>query len=472
MPHPTLSVSFLPSIACRLAASLLLASIGWNAGAEIIPLPADGSDLVGEIRWATARQEDTLIDIAHALSVGQDEIVMANPTVDRWLPKAGTRVLIPRRFLLPDAPRAGIVVNVPEMRLYYYPAKFTTKKVTVVPKAKVKGKTAATKQEVLTVASPATEVITYPVSIGRMDWRTPLGATRVVQKVKDPVWIPPETIKREHAADGDILPDVVPAGPNNPLGAFAMKLGVAGYLIHGTGVDKADGIGMRVTHGCIRMYPEDIARLFPIVNVNTPVHLVNQPIKLGWQGGALYMEVQQPLDEDRMEYGQLLSMAMDLIRRKIADRPVMLDGGAIQAALRQPSGIPVAISRTGAPGVQQALPQSEPAYPPPQAAEPPVAEELTPEMQSPPPIAYPGDPEPQVQPVQGEPAYEGYSVQEPAGQGYTSGETTGQEDYGYGQSAPKITNQPAPLDYPDPYGEEENEAAPQQQEAPVAEPPG
>lgn len=460
MPHRTQAT--LPRTARRWAASLLLA-LSWSARAEIIPLPTDGSDLVGEIRYTQARQEDTLIDIAHAFSVGQDEIVMANPTVDRWLPKGGTRVVIPRRFILPDAPRAGIVVNVPEMRLYYYPAKYTSKTVTVAPKPGAKGKTAAPRQQVQTVAGPATELITYPVSIGRMDWRTPLGATRVVQKVKDPVWTPPETIKREHAANGDFLPNVVPAGPNNPLGAFAMKLGVAGYLIHGTGQDKADGIGMRVTHGCIRMYPEDIARLFPVVNVNTPVYLVNQPIKLGWQGSTLYMEVQQPLDEDRMAYGQLLASAMELIRKKIADRPVVLDEGALQAALRQPSGIPVAISGSPQPALQAApegvapAPVAYPAYP----AEAP----------EPPPVAYPNDPAEPPQASPGEANYPGYPSQEDSGPGHA-----GAERYGQFAPAAPVEAPPASQDtaYPDPYADGEEETVPDQepQGTALSEPPG
>jgi L,D-transpeptidase ErfK/SrfK len=310
-----------------------------NAMAELFNLPIDGSDLIGEIRHTKARQEDTLIDIAREFSVGQDEIVMANPEVDRWLPGKDTDVLIPRRFILPEAARVGIVVNIPEMRLYYYPNP---------------GK------------SRATSVITYPISIGRMDWRTPLGVTRVIQKVKDPVWTPPESIKREHARDGDFLPDVVPAGPMNPLGKFALKLGVTGYLIHGTGIDKAYGIGMRVTHGCIRMYPEDIAQLFPEVDVGTSVNLVNQPVKLGWSGGSLYIEVHQPLDEDTMSYEQLLDEAMQLITRKTANKSVLLNGAALKSALQKPSGIPVVISKNPEPESVE-MPVPTPSFPAPEA---------------------------------------------------------------------------------------------------------
>jgi L,D-transpeptidase ErfK/SrfK len=372
----------------------LAAALLWlgppAAYGEAFPLPADGSDLVGEIRYTRARHEDTLIDIARSFSVGQDEMAMANPAVDTWLPGEGAQVVIPRRFVLPGAPRAGIVVNVPEMRLYYYPVKYAAiarKKPAPSPKPKsgAKGKAAPppkAPEPATGMGEPigqAAQVITYPVSMGRMDWNTPLGKTRVVQKVQNPVWTPPESIKREHALKGDILPDVVPAGPNNPLGLFAMKLGVPGYLIHGTeSADKTKpfGIGMRVTHGCMRMYNEDVAALFPQVAVGTPVYLVNQPVKLGWQGGTLYMEVSQPLDEDvgipsewgddaiddsnwskdkikdvrakkdAMKSAYLLKLATGLIGKESARHPaVQLDNAAVRSAVVKPNGIPIAIGK-------------------------------------------------------------------------------------------------------------------------------
>lgn len=343
------TMSSMRSMRC-LIGSACFAFLPLSAFAEVYSVPPPGSDLIGEIRYTKAQHEDTLIDIAREFSLGQDEIVMANPKVDRWLPGEGKEVLVPRRFILPEAPRIGIVVNIPEMRLYYYPD-------------------AGAK-------TPATRVITYPISIGRMDWRTPLGATKVVSKVRDPSWRPPATIKAEHAKDGDFLPDVVPPGPNNPLGRYAMKLGVPGYLIHGTGVDKAYGIGMRVTHGCIRMYPEDIEKLFPMVGVGAAVRLVNQPIKLGWVGDDLYIEVSQPLDEDRMSYQQLLASALTQIEKKTAKRPVSVDGEALKTALKEPSGIPVRISGGAASQSVQTPPaeyQPEAVASPPQEFQPETA---------------------------------------------------------------------------------------------------
>jgi L,D-transpeptidase ErfK/SrfK len=371
-----------------------------HGGTQVFRLAADGGDLIGDIQYVTARQQDSLHDIACRYNIGVEEIFMANDpaNIDHWSPGEGTRVLVPQRFILPGAPRAGIVVNIPEMRLYFYPVKYATIVKKSAPKAKSgKGKSGAkakavpprAPESVTEVGEPiskAVEVITYPISMGRMDWRTPVGKTRIAQKVKDPTWTPPESIRREHAAKGDILPAVVPAGPDNPLGAFAMKLGVPGYLIHGTEQNyKSFGIGMRVTHGCMRMYNEDVARLFPLVSVGTPVYLVNQPVKLGWQGGRLYMELSQPLDEDvgippekdeedmtqaelareeaktpeqraaerkgknarRSAY--LEKLAMNLIQKENAKRPILLDREALRQAIEQPTGLPVEIGKEAVP---------------------------------------------------------------------------------------------------------------------------
>ncbi|NBS17284.1 MAG: hypothetical protein EBS79_10360, partial [Gammaproteobacteria bacterium] len=233
------------------------------------------------------------------------------------------------------------------------------------------------------------EVITYPVSMGRMDWRTPIGKTSVVHKQKDPSWTPPASIKREHAAKGDPLPDVVPPGPDNPLGKFAMRLGVAGYLIHGTDAAKADGIGMRVTHGCMRMYNEDIAKLFPLIPVGSPVYLVNQPIKLGYKDGKLYMEVSQPLDEDvgisphdpddniskeqlqREEDKRsrfLLRLAQNEIDKEREKTGADVSMEKVRRAVEKPTGIPVVIGGVGS-GWEQSAASDEGLAPPSHAAE-------------------------------------------------------------------------------------------------------
>jgi L,D-transpeptidase ErfK/SrfK len=247
--------------------ALFLALLPLGAVAEVYDLPPEGNDVVGALTTVTAREEDTLLDIARRHGLGYEDIVRANPDVDTWLPGEGTEVTLPTRYVLPPGPRNGVVLNLAEYRLYYYP----------------------TPEE----GKPAV-VMTYPISIGRMDWETPLGRTTIISKVKNPSWYPPESIRAEHAADGDPLPRIVPAGPQNPLGDYAMRLGLPGYLIHGT--NRPDGVGMRVTHGCIRMFPEDIDYLFGRVNVSTAVRIINEPVKIGWNADELVIEVHETLE--------------------------------------------------------------------------------------------------------------------------------------------------------------------------------
>jgi L,D-transpeptidase ErfK/SrfK len=243
---------------------LALFGLAAAAGAREFTL-AEQQELIGETTIVAARYEDTFVSLAREHNVGFEALRRANPDVDEWLPGEGTQIVIPTRFVLPRAAREGIVVNVAELRLYYFPARDDGR------------------------------VITHPISIGRMDWSTPVGKTTVVSKVANPSWYPPESIREEHLARNDPLPLVVPPGPDNPLGAHALRLGLAGYLIHGT--NKPSGVGMRVTHGCIRMFPEDIEALFKTVAPGTPVRIVNQPYKLGWGSDGLYLEAHPPLAE-------------------------------------------------------------------------------------------------------------------------------------------------------------------------------
>lgn len=291
---------------CATLSGLLLAS----AVAEARTYALNG-DVVGEIVLVSTVRKDTIADIARTYSQGYREMRMANPTVDPWLAGEDTEVIIPSLYVLPVAARDGIVINVPEMRLYYY------------PKAK--------KGEARVVAS-------YPISIGRQDWSTPHGATRVESKVKDPSWTPPASIRKEHAAEGDILPAVVPPGPDNPLGAYALRLGIKGYLIHGT--DKPYGIGMRVTHGCMRLYPEDIERVFHSVPVGTAVRLVNEPFKLGVADGRLYLEVHPPLEEDRKKFETRFAHVVKLITARYGALDLALDWQALRTAVYRADGVP------------------------------------------------------------------------------------------------------------------------------------
>ncbi len=236
------------------------------------PFDPKKTGVLGEVQVTQSRHEDTLADIARRFDVGYDELIRANPGVDPWLPGEGTRIILPTQWVLPDAPAEGVVVNVAAMRLFYFPK----------PK---KGE-----QRV---------VITYPIGVGKVGWATPIGSTTVVSKRKDPMWTPPDSVRKEHAKKGDPLPARVPAGPDNPLGAYAMNLGWPSYLIHGT--NKPPGVGMRASHGCIRLYPEDIAALFPTIAIGTKVTVVNQPLLYRWQGNNLYVQSYPPVVEGEDE---------------------------------------------------------------------------------------------------------------------------------------------------------------------------
>ncbi len=300
--------------------------------AQSFELAANGDSVLGSLSLTTSRHEDTISDLAWAYDQGFLEMRSANPTVDTWLPGEGTEIIVPTHYVLPQTARDGIIINVPEMRLYYYP------------------KVARGQKQ---------NVVTYPISIGRQDWATPHGSTRIVSKVKNPTWTPPESIKREHALEGDILPDVVPAGPDNPLGAYKMGLGISGYLIHGT--NKPYGLGMRVTHGCIRLYPKDIEQLFAMTPVNTKVTIVNQPYKAGWRNGDLYLEVHTPLEEEadkkQSNYQRLvdtISKATNSHKENKERANVKVDWNRVREVMADARGIPVLISLRA--GAQDTLP--------------------------------------------------------------------------------------------------------------------
>jgi len=280
-------------------------------------LPPADIDLIGAITTVEATHEETLLDIARAHNVGFDDIVSANPDLDPWIPGEGATVVLPTRFILPRAPREGMVLNLPELRMYYYPKP---------------------------VNGEAPVVVTYPISIGRMDWQTPMGQTKVVKKVRNPSWYPPESIRKEHAEDGDPLPKIVPAGPNNPLGAFAMRLGIPGYLIHST--NKPAGVGMRVTHGCIRMYPEDIEVLFEQIPVGEKVLIINQPYKVGWSLDGLYLEAHQPLEEDAETLGKDMTSVTEMLVAATARRNGPVDWDLVRTIFDSANGVPGRMSES------------------------------------------------------------------------------------------------------------------------------
>ena len=238
--------------------------------AATFELPLEGQDVIGAISMVIATHDDTLIDIARRHGLGYQDIVRANPNINIWVPGEGTEVILPSRFILPPGPRTGLVLNLAEYRMYYYPEP---------------------------AAGESAKVYTFPMSIGRMDWETPLGRTQIVAMAKNPTWYPPQSVRDEHAAEGDPLPRVVPPGPKNPLGTRALRLGMPGYLIHGT--NRPAGVGMRVSHGCIRMLPEDVELLFDLIHVKAEVRIIDMPMKMGWDGEYIIAEAHQLLESSQ-----------------------------------------------------------------------------------------------------------------------------------------------------------------------------
>ena len=290
-------------------------------------LTDSNQDVIGQVQVTVASKSDTLLDIARRFNVGYEEIERANPGVDMWLPGAGKRIVVPTQFVLPAAPREGIVIDVAALRLYYFPAH-----------------------------RPGTplEVYTHPIGIGKDGWTTPEGVTKVTMRVKDPVWHPSEALRRDHFNDnGEVVPAVVPAGPDNPLGKYEFKLGWPSYLIHGT--NKPYGIGLRSSHGCVRLYPEDIEKLYAMVPIGTPVRVVNQPFLFGWQEQQLYLQAYPILDDDkrdwkRAQHALIQHMMPQHVRTAMQRSSVSIDWQRVSALATAPRGVPVPVSGAGADG--------------------------------------------------------------------------------------------------------------------------
>lgn len=298
-------------------ASLLAYSLLAPCHAEELSLPLSKSEsVIGGVHYTRVWHGDSLLDIARTFDIGYNQIIRANPTLNRWVPRIGAEVTIPSMYILPTGERRGIVLNLAELRLYYYPPG---------------GKT----------------VHTFPVSVGDYDWRTPLGRTKVVAKQVDPPWYPPKSIRAEHLESGEELPTMIPGGdPDNPLGHFALKLGISGYLIHGTDPRRSFGIGMRVSHGCIRLYPEDIETLYSLIAVGTSVAIIDQPIKAGWREDQLFLEVHHPFEEEGGD--DSVEPTLDDVITAISpfiSLGFQVDADGVDMALRLGDGIPVPIGR-------------------------------------------------------------------------------------------------------------------------------
>jgi L,D-transpeptidase ErfK/SrfK len=240
--------------------------------ATVYKLGPAGDDLIGKVASAVVQEGEDFNKIAHQYDVGYFELVKANPEVDPVKPEVGTVLIIPTRYILPNAPREGVVINLAEMRLYYFPKN-------------------------------SQEVWTFPVGIGRQGSQTPNGYMTVLEHMDHPAWHSPESIRIERAKEGIIIPKVVPPGPENPLGEYALRLSLRTYLIHGT--NDNSGVGRRSSSGCIRMYPEDIEKLYRTIKNGDAILVINDPYKLGRHDGYVYVEGHLPLQEVIGEFKNL-----------------------------------------------------------------------------------------------------------------------------------------------------------------------
>lgn len=289
--------------------------------------PAEALTVIGSPQPYTIAKGDTLLDVARHVGLGVNEVKDAFAGVDLWLPPAGQTLPLPTWWVLPESDHQGIVVNIPEMRLYYFP-----------PSRGAQG-----------------TVITYPVGLGRDDWQTPVGRFKVTEKTVDPTWVIPESIRAEHIRERGDPRKLIPGGdPDNPLGRYRMRLTLPLYGIHGTNIPW--GVGMQVSHGCIRLYPEDIERFFPLVPVGTSGEFVYQPVKVGARQGRIFIEVHRSIYDDNYDYW---NEARELIRNKGWDDYV--DWGRVAEALDRKTGVPTRVSdssllpsRPRAPGVTEA----------------------------------------------------------------------------------------------------------------------
>jgi L,D-transpeptidase ErfK/SrfK len=234
---------------------------------------APDDDVIGTVQIVKTSKEDTLTDIARRFNVGYEEILRANPKVDPWLPGADRPIVVPTQFVIPNAPRTGVVINIAAMRLFYFPPH---------------------------KSGEPQVVITHPIGIGKMGWATPEGVTKIVRRQADPTWRVPPSVIKEHHENGEELEKVIGPGPENPLGRYAFYLQWPSYLIHGT--NKPAGVGLRSSHGCIRLYPEDIAQLYDSVPIGTQVRVVNQPYVFGWHEGQLYLQPFDVLEDDSRDW--------------------------------------------------------------------------------------------------------------------------------------------------------------------------
>jgi L,D-transpeptidase ErfK/SrfK len=289
-----------------LAVFIFVFSTVLHAAAYLAP-PANQS-LIGTVQYATAGATDTVVTVAKRYDIGFNAMENANPQLDmsKGFP-AGSSLLLATAHLLPDVSRSGIIINLPEMRMYYFP-------------------------------QGSNQVFTYPIGIGKIGKTIPIAKTSVVRKVVNPTWVPTKNIRDFNLEQGIVLPKVMPPGPDNPLGPYAIYMRIPTYLIHSTIFPES--VGKRASFGCIRMYESDIQDFFPSVTKNIPVVIVNSPIKVDWQNDRLYAEAHPPLEEHEDSYDSSLPGVVHQINNKAKDRPAIIDWQIVSYMAQEQDGIP------------------------------------------------------------------------------------------------------------------------------------
>lgn len=293
---------------------ILSALFCLSASALVFPLPPKGEDLVGRVQYLTSQEGDSLADLGMAFDAGRDAMRIWNPIFDPDKPlPVGVPVVVPTLYLLPDHKRIGIIVNISEMRLYYFP--------------------------------PGRDVVyTYPIGIGKPGHMTPLGETYVTHKKRDPIWIPPKSIRDYNRKRGIILPKVISGGPDNPLGRRAIYLGFPSYLIHATNFPQS--IGSRGSFGCMRMMETDINHLFPNIAPKTRVLIVEEPYKAGWANGKLYLEIHKPLVENEFKLHKIMQPVLETLLRLSVQHNVKIDWYKVDMAFKNQLGVPTMVSES------------------------------------------------------------------------------------------------------------------------------
>jgi L,D-transpeptidase ErfK/SrfK len=300
------------------------------------PAPSARGDVIGSLTMYKLQPGDTLLDVGRWYGLSAKEVSDANNHLDWWSPPPGREIVLPTEHILPEGPRVGVILNIPEMRLYYFYPSSTG--------VHHRGKSTTKLKNAMFSHQTASVVYTFPVGLGRFDWKTPVGVWRVVAKTRNPTWVVPNDIYQEHLERDGEADHVIPGGaPDNPLGHYRLSLSLPEYALHGT--DVPWGVGMNVSHGCVRLYPEDIERLYSKVRIGTPGRFVYQPVKFGWRGDALYVEVH---DDLYAKYPGLWNHALREVNRLgLEDR---VDMAKLEKAVELRAGIPTYVMPGPEPG--------------------------------------------------------------------------------------------------------------------------